>query len=190
MTSNTHSVQRNIAGVLAVLTRSASALRQKLGQAVSVWPVFPMAQPKERASRRFGIVLAWTAHRIGEITKHSRDFGMHHIAIFPFVRWIRSIFTNWKSLPLLPTEGFFLHRGLHQGRTSHPNHLFGESACALSPLRNVKSTIADTDAKQPLLTLLTANPLEAVNRAVEAALDQPSCGGFMRFTCRKEEAKA
>jgi len=165
MTSNTHSVQSNIAAVLAVLTKSASALCQKLGQAVSVWPVFPMAQPKERASRRFGIVLAWTAHRIGEITKHSRDFGMHHIAIFPFVRWIRSISTNSKCL-------------------------LDNSASTPSPLTNARSTIADTDAKQPLDTLLTANPLEAVNRAVAAALDQLGCGGFMRFACRKEEAKA
>lgn len=165
MTSNTHSVQRNIAAVLAVLTKTASALRQKPRHAVFVRPVFPTAQPKERVSRRFGILLAGTAHRVGQITKHARDFGMHHIAIIPFVRWKRSISTNSK-------------------------HLLNDSASTLSHLRNVKSTIADTDAKQPLFTLLTANPLEAVNRAVAAALDQPGCGGFIRFTCRKEEAKA
>ncbi len=187
MTSNTHSVQLNID---AVLTNTVSALRQKPRNTVTVGPLFPTAQPKERISRRFGIVLAWTAHRIKEITKHSRDFGTHHTAIFPFVRWIRSISTNSKRLPLLLTTEFFLHRGLHQRRTSLANHLFDESACALSPSRNIKSTIADTDAKQPLDTLLTANPLEAVNRAVAAALDQPGCGGFTRFACRKEEVKA
>lgn len=165
MTSNTHSVQRSIAAVLAVLIKTASALRQKLSHAVFVRPVFPMAQPKERVSRRFGVVLSGTAHRIGQITKHSRHFGMHHVAIFPFVHWIRSISTNSKRL-------------------------LDNSASTLSPLTNAKSTIADTDAKQPLFTLLTANPLEAVIRAVAAALDQPGCGGLMRFTCRKEEAKA
>lgn len=165
MTSNTHSVQRSIAAVLAVLTKTASVLRQKLRCAVFVWPVFPMAQPKQRVSRRFGVVPAGTARLIGEITKHSRDFGMHHAAIFPFVRWIRSISTNSKRL-------------------------LDDSASTLSPSTNAKSTIADTDPKQPLVTLLTANPLEAVNRAVAAALDQPGCDGFVRFTCRKEEAKA
>ena len=189
MTSNTHSVQLNIA---AVLTNRVSALRQKLRHAVSVWPVLPIpiAQPKERTSRRFSIVLAWTAHRIMQFTKHSRDLGTHCTAIFPFVRWMRSTSTNSKRLPFLPATEFFVHRGLHRRRKSQANHLFDESAYTLSPSRNVKSTIADTDAKQPLDTLLTANPLEAVNREVAAALDQPGCGGFMRFACRKEEAKA
>lgn len=165
MTSDTHSVQRNIAAVLAVLTKTASVLRQKLRHAVFVRPVFPMAQPKQRISRRFGVILAWTAHLIREITKHSRDFGMHHAAIFPFVRWIPSISTNSKCL-------------------------LDDSASTLSLSTNAKSTIADTDPKRPLLTLLKANPLEAVNRAVAAPLDRPGCGGFVGFACRKEEAKA
>ena len=187
MTSNTHSVQLNIA---AVLTNTVSALRQKPRNTVTVGPLFPISQPKERISRRFGLVLAGKAHCCREIPKRSRDFETHHTAIFPFVRWIKSMSTNSKRLPALLTTEFFLHSSLHQRCTSQANHLFDESACTLSSSKNVKSTIADTDAKQPLFTLLTANPLEAVNRAVAAALDQPGCDGFMRFTCRKEEAKA
>ena len=191
MTSNIHSVQR---GIAAVLAKTASALHQKPRHAVFVRPVFSLAQQKERASRRFGVVPTGTAHHIRKISKHSRDFGMHHMAIFPFIRWIRSISsTNSKRLPLLPTTTeFFLQRGLHQRRTNQANHWFDKSAYALRPLRNVKSSIADSDsdAEQPLFTLLTANPLEAVKRTVAAALDQPGCDGFMRFACRKEEAKA
>ena len=158
MTSNTHSVQRNIAAVLPVLTKTAPALRRKLSHAVFGRPVFPMAQPKEPVNRRFGIVLAETACRTWEINKHSGDFGMHHAAIFPFVRWIQSISTNSKRL-------------LDDAHSTH------------SPSINAESTIADSDPRQPLLTLLKANPLEAVNRAVAATLDRPGCGGFVGFAC-------
>jgi len=112
-------------------------------------------------------------------SQHGRDLRTYHTAIFPVVRLLQEVSAQSTH-----------QRLLWRKRPSCAIHSHKDSACTFNPLKKEESTIADTDAKQPLLTLPTADPLEAENRAVAAALNQPGCGGFMRFVCRKEEAKA
>ena len=121
-------------------------------------------------------VPARTAHSRCLKSLHPRHFGTDHPVILPIVRWVQGIAIHSTHRLLLSTAS--------------PNRSSYEPACALSFERNVKSVTADTDTIRPHCDLLTANPLEAVNRAIAATLDRLDCGGFVRFPCRKEETKA
>lgn len=116
---------------------------------------------------------------VAGIRKLAQAMGADHIVIFRIVRWEDQIsFKPERSLLLLGATSFLdeavrlvvsplgLLFGLEKEAT------VGLLMTVVSPAGDVEFTTTVTYADRPLFSLITADPLEAAKRAVEAALYQ------------------
>jgi len=191
-----------VAVMVVAVAFGAAAQRQKLAvfvQAAAPVPAKDLDLLKNYAAQRCAVVAGAEVSSQGELMYAQRmtntyignsitvdgmrrlaqTLGADHIIILRFVRWENQIsYKPERSLLLLGATSF-LDPSL-QLLISPLGLLFGiekEATVALiatvfSPLGDVRFTTTVTYADRPLLSLLTADPVEAAKGAIDAVLYQ------------------